>query len=316
LHIACRDGHLPVVEALLAQAPETAHGAADGWLPQHEACANGHSAVVSRLLAAIPASVDALTEDGDSALHIAAGSGQADVIRILLTASPSAALEQDNQGETPLHLAARGAFHQQPPLPAGCTAAVQLLLAAAPESVHMPDHDGILPLHGAASAGHTAAVRLLLEAAPDTAAVKDVDGNIPLVGAMHFGHLDAARLLVAASPASTVLDLLETAPPEYWPESYLTAFVRAHLPLREQQWEQLGRIVRSVHALPNPSLGHALPAALEHSAAQAHQLVRLLTHQQQRRLHMFGLCLARLQRRLGISLPGPLSGKLMALFDT
>ena len=63
------------------------------------------------------------------------------------------------------------------------------------------------------------------------------------------------------------------------------------------------------------SLAPALPAALDHSPAQAHLLVRCLIHTEQARLRAFGLCLARLQRRLHVPLPGPLAGKLMALFD-
>ena len=43
-------------------------------------------------------------------------------------------------------------------------------------------------------------------------------------------------------------------------------------------------------------------------------LVQLLTDSELARLRTFALCLARLQRRLRIPLPGPLAGKLMALF--
>jgi len=43
--------------------------------------------------------------------------------------------------------------------------------------------------------------------------------------------------------------------------------------------------------------------------------VRRLTDTKPARLRTFGLCLARLQRRLHVPLPGPLAGKLMALFD-
>jgi len=42
--------------------------------------------------------------------------------------------------------------------------------------------------------------------------------------------------------------------------------------------------------------------------------VQLLADAEKTRLRTFGLCLARLQRRLQLPLPGPLAGKLMALF--
>ena len=103
-----------------------------------------------------------------------------------------------------------------------------------------------------------------------------------------------------------------------WRAMYLTvacagAFVCAHLPLTDEQWEQLRRAY--VHDPPFKSLAQALPAALDHSPSQAHQLVRLLTGAEQARLRTFGPCLARLQRRLRVPLPGPLAGKLMALFN-
>ena len=127
---------------------------------------------------------------------------------------------------------------------------------------------------------------------------------------------DAARLLIAGSPASAALPALVN---HLQRRSGLCAraFVQAHLPLRRQQWSQLARVVRAV-PLPDRAacnLAQALPAALAHSPAQARQLVRLLTDNERARLRTFALCLARLQRRLRIPLPGPLAGKLMALFD-
>ena len=111
--------------------------------------------------------------------------------------------------------------------------------------------------------------------------------------------------MVAASPVSRALHVLVRYD---FRVSVYVAFVAAHLPLSEQQWGQLA-------AWRRRHLAKALPAALEHSPAQARQLVRLLSDARQARLRTFGLSLARLQRRLQLPLPGLLAGKLMALFD-
>ena len=84
------------------------------------------------------------------------------------------------------------------------------------------------------------------------------------------------------------------------------------MPLTDEQWHRLA----GMESWRGYWLAPALPAALEHSTDQARQLVRLLSGHQRARLRTFGLCLARLQRRLRVPLPGPLAGRLMALFDS
>ncbi|KAI7843837.1 hypothetical protein COHA_002735 [Chlorella ohadii] len=323
LHYASRGGHLTLVDLLLAHAPETAHAVTgDGELPLHYACAGGNGLVVSRLLEAAPASIAAVTERGRNVLHVAASHGHAGLVAQLLElTTPATAQAFDSNHKTPLQLAVRAGRSDSPTRQAASTAAVQHLLAAAPAAACVPDNEGYLPLHAAATFAHAGTVRLLLAAAPDTMMARNAGGCIPLKLVASHPNSQAASLLVAACPASTCLSVLIKKP--HLAAACTAAFVAAHLPLTDEQWEQLRLAYLNGFRLlsygpdhtPWESPAQALPAALEHSPAQARQLVRLLSDTEQERLRTFGLCLARLQRHSGIFLPGPLVGKLMALFD-
>ena len=314
LHYASRGGHLAVVDALLVHAPDTVHAmASNGRLPLHEACAGGHALVVSRLLEVAPATIAAVDVNDWTALHIAAAHGHADLVAQLLALTPpEAAQAVDSNNATPLLLAARANYKRTTADQAGHTAAVQHLLAAAPASLRVPDSRGDLPLHWAALANHAGAVRALLSAAPDTMMVRNAGGCIPLelaAAGPYDTRIEAAKLLLAACPAAAGLSVM--ADRSHLAAACAGAFVAAHLPLDDEQWEQLQH---AYFEMPG-SLAQALPAALEHSAAQARQLVCLLAYYEKACLHAFGLCLALLQRRLRVQLPGPVVGKLMALFN-
>ncbi|KAI7840359.1 hypothetical protein COHA_005904 [Chlorella ohadii] len=312
LHLASYCGHLAIVDALLVHTAGAAHAVANGgWLPLHDACYKGQGLVVSRLLEAAPATFSAVDTRGRNVLHFAAASGHADLVAQLLALSlPAAAQAVDNHHSTPLLLAARGSWLGMSGDPAGHTAAVQQLLAAAPASARVPDNLGNLPLHEAASSDNAGAVRLLLAAAPDTAMAHNAEGRIPLELIGPRRNTEAAKLLPAACPAAAGLSFLAARP--RLAAACAGAFVRAHLPLTEEQWQQLRQSYHEAYTHRN--LAQLLPVALEHSPDQACLLVRQLTDPEQARLRTFGLCLARLQRRLRIPLPGPLAGTLMALF--
>lgn len=64
---------------------------------------------------------------------------------------------------------------------------------------------------------------------------------------------------------------------------------------------------------PCPALCRALPAALQHSAEQARQLVRRLPAADAERLRVAALALAREQCRLRVQLPGSVVGRIPSL---
>ena len=80
-----------------------------------------------------------------------------------------------------------------------------------------------------------------------------------------------------------------------------------HWPLTAAQWEQV--------PTPCPSLGTALPAALQRSQAEAAALVARLPAGGSARLRTFALALRRSQRRLNVYLPAELADRILCLFD-
>lgn len=106
-------------------------------------------------------------------------------------------------------------------------------------------------------------IELLLRAAPGSATARDSQGAAPLHRALRGveagtpGCTAAARLLAAAMPAQAALAALAAAGAAALP--LIPGCVAAHLPLCDAEW--------ALVPVPCPSLGQALPAALECSAA-------------------------------------------------
>ena len=134
-----------------------------------------------------------------------------------------------------------------------------------------------------------------------------VAGETPLDSALLHCHdpdkrAAVARVLLPAMPAGSALDSLLNAGPSG--RHLLPDFVAAHLPLSADIWRRLPR---------SCPLARLLPAALEHSAEQARQLVQHLPVADVARLRCAALCLARAQRRTRIHLPPALTGLILAL---
>ena len=218
--------------------------------------------------------------------------GHAAAVKVLLEAAPASVAAADSMGRLPLHCAA--------------TAAVaELLLAAAPAAATELDHQGQLPLHWAASVGCTDVAQQLLMVAPHTSELQDLDGYTPLQLALRLHRLAAARCLLGAGPVASAVAALEAAASQDEHLDGLYAdLVRARLPLADHEWA----------LLPNPcpsAMSGALPAALAHSAHQAGQLVRHLPVAERAGLRTGALCLARVQRALGLQLPLPLTARIL-----
>lgn len=68
LHIASEEGHLPIVDFLLAEGAKIEATDIHGWTPLHSACYRGNIDIVMYLLAA-GADCLAVTDDGNTPLH-------------------------------------------------------------------------------------------------------------------------------------------------------------------------------------------------------------------------------------------------------
>jgi ankyrin repeat protein len=103
LHLAAKNGHLHIVNRLVALGADVNEKDDLGWTPLLSALKYSHSAVVDRLVE-LGASVNKKISFGDTQLHIAAKNGYSHVVDRLVELGASVN-EKGNCGIAPLHLA-------------------------------------------------------------------------------------------------------------------------------------------------------------------------------------------------------------------
>lgn len=154
LLVAAREGHLPVVELLVARGAGAAAATKNASTPLMLAALHGRTPVVAFLLAQCPAaksSIDAINGSNYSALHCAASEGHVEVVRLLLDHGADKEVTAD--GWRPLHVACSKEH----------TAVVALLLSRG-ASVDAVMQDGITALHFVALQCSVELAGLLLDA--------------------------------------------------------------------------------------------------------------------------------------------------------
>ena len=321
-----------------------AYGLIHGTTALGVAAISGHAHIV-RLLLAAGAQPTLPNPARRLPIHWAAAGGSCDALELLLLAAPQTAAATDYLGWTPLLQLCKASDNP---------GAVRLLLAAAPQASTMAASDGSLPIHAAAATSRDgAALRLLLAAAPHLATAARRNGDTPLHCAAAYHNAAAAKLLLAVAPqAASVRNALGDTPLRYtvtldtatWspplgdvhteiahalmdampPAEFLRAVPASFEGSRPAL--QLYQRIASRHRLsaahwqlvpsPCPGLGTVLPAVLARSQAEAALLVARLPAADRARLRTFALCLNRLQRQLGVALPGAVAGRILALFDS
>ena len=106
LHYSCRYGHVDIVKALVNQKANVNAKTDSSDTPLTLAAREGHDNVVHALLSDSQCQVDAKGQDGYTALHYSCRYGHVDIVRTLVSNKASVNAMTDS-GETPLLLAAR-----------------------------------------------------------------------------------------------------------------------------------------------------------------------------------------------------------------
>jgi ankyrin repeat protein len=240
LQLACRYGHLLLIEELLSRGAVPTAQDNRGWAPLHTACFRNRAGMASRLLQHDTAQqqLQLVTYDGATALMLASRKGRDLVVPLLLAAGADrhalhVAAAAGNQRDLELLLGAltagqpstqidsvlagRAALHRA--VQRGHTNCVEVLLAAGadpnkllgPEAVDGDGNSiaGQCPLFQAVVAGHAAAIPLL---ANPTSMSHAWRGRTPLHEALLRGAAHMAQLLIAAgSPAGLAEERRDTA---------------------------------------------------------------------------------------------------------
>ena len=201
LHVAAREGHKGVVEAILAHKFDV-NTKAGGWTALHWAAEKGRKDVAEFLLAK---GADPTAKNGDhrTPLQVAAYKCQGrpyrhdDYERV-------AELLRQASGRDP-----KGGFHVA--LETGDLQLIGALLDATPSLVEIRDDDGRTPLHCAATRGRRALAELLLAANAEANARTDW-GATPLHLAAHNGRGDVVELLLARGAEVNCRDDLGVTP--------------------------------------------------------------------------------------------------------
>ncbi|KAJ1267204.1 hypothetical protein BS78_07G038300 [Paspalum vaginatum] len=173
LYEAVRHGRAPVVDLLMAEAPEMASlPTHDGFSPLYLAASIDDPDMVRALLRpsqdGTPSPASFSGPEGRTALHVAAASTKAEEILSWEPVGPSLLTEVDSSGRTPLQYAVLyGSFH-----------VVQLFLdGRTSEQLRIPDNHGLFPVHTAAMVGRASVIDELIKKCPDYYELVDEGGR-------------------------------------------------------------------------------------------------------------------------------------------
>ena len=193
LHLAAAEGHVEIVELLIAAGADVAKRNKGGETPLLTAAFSGAAGVVHVLLQK-GACVRATDADGSTSLILAAKEGHVAAVQVLLRMGARVNAPMPD-GSTALHVAAAG----------GCLQLVQLLLSHG-AAVNAARCDGWTALHVAADAGQAVVVQQLVgsgaavnaEARPESGSSGCARGCKPLHLAVEQGHREVVVLLLQA----------------------------------------------------------------------------------------------------------------------
>ncbi|XP_065831398.1 uncharacterized protein [Oscarella lobularis] len=184
LHFASFNGHCDIVEFLVDNLSVNVNKQANnGWTALMLACQEGHLSIV-QFLFSNQCDVNVKIKNGWTPLHVTASNGNDAILDYLVTSCAVDIDEQANNGMTALMLACKK----------GHLASVKFLCSNRCD-VNAKNQNGWTPLHAASSNGHSAVVKFLVDNFAATLNKRTNDGCTALMLACRKGHLSTVQFL-------------------------------------------------------------------------------------------------------------------------
>ncbi|XP_071957076.1 transient receptor potential cation channel subfamily A member 1-like isoform X2 [Antedon mediterranea] len=183
LHIAAKNGYLPIVKLLIESGADIDAKNEEEQTPAHLAALNGRFRTIKELVSHDPTVVDDEDEYSNTPLHLGSQEGHFKVVQVLIGAGAEITARNQNQW-TPLDCAANN----------GWTKTAEVLLEA-DCSVDPIDKAKTTPLHLACKNGHLEMVKLLLEWKASVSC-KDIENKNCLDLAIENSRKDVAMAIV------------------------------------------------------------------------------------------------------------------------
>ncbi|ETS81871.1 hypothetical protein PFICI_06873 [Pestalotiopsis fici W106-1] len=204
LHLACRYGHVRIVEKLLnleLQKKNIEARDIDGWTPLLSTCSENHDdddgtlKILKALLKHQP-DINAKSSMKQTALHFACSYSSAAVAELLLKQEKIDATAQDENGNTPLNLACQECTTTEIEalwnLGSGANVGARI-------GVNIPNNRKSTPLTSACQFQSAKVVKSLLAIDADVE-ISDKDGDTPLILASRFGNVEMVRAILDRKP--------------------------------------------------------------------------------------------------------------------
>jgi ankyrin repeat protein len=185
--MACQNGHLTVVQALL-QSDRINYNQAgpSGATPFFMACLDGHITVVQELLQSGKVDCNKAMPAGPTPFYMACQNGHLTMVEVLLKSGNVDYNKAMSSGATPFYIACQN----------GHLAVVEVLLQSGRINCNQVESRGITPFFIACHQGHLAVVQMLLQNDLVDCSQAMTNGTTPLFNAYQKGHFAVVRALL------------------------------------------------------------------------------------------------------------------------